>query len=104
MPLVRTHFDVLLEDPETLAEAEHRTEVRAVDHLRGELETKKNPRLAGTEPMHMTYSWVWAALVREGKFTGSFGDFIKSCLAVKGDKGPGEPVDPTQPAASDDSA
>lgn len=102
MPLTRSYYDVLLDDPETGPDAtiEHRVEVRAADHLRGEMEGKRIPRLEGKEPMHLTYLWVWAALVREGKFSGSFGDLMKVLVLAKPDQDATEPVDPTEQAAS----
>lgn len=104
MPLPRMYFDVLLEDPESKDETELRVEVRGADQLRSELEAKRIPRVESRDAMHTTYLWCWSAAVREGKFTGNFREWMTSVVQVKPDKGATTPVDPTDQAASDDSA
>lgn len=105
MAIERMYFDVLLDDPETPdATVEHRVEVRATDQLRAELEGKKLRGIGLSDAMHTTYLWCWAALVREGKFAGNFSTFVEQCIQAGGDKKANKPVDPTQLAASTDSA
>lgn len=109
MPLPRMYADVLLDagTDETTAQfdpIEYRVEIRAADQLRGELEGKRIPRVESGDAMHTTYLWIWSAMVREGKYSGSFGDFLKVCIQGRIDKNAVETVPPTDQAASDDSA
>lgn len=50
--------------------------VTYADQLRGELEGRKlGLGSMADAPMHYATVWVWAALVRTGRYTGKFGDF-----------------------------
>lgn len=101
MPLVRTYFNVFLDDPEAPeGYAEHRVEVRGADQLRAELEGKKIG-VSLKDAMHQTYLWSWAALVREGVVDIPFMKFRDLVIKAESDDPDAEPVpvDPTQPAA-----
>jgi len=100
MPLTRTYFLVLLEDPEhpEAEPVEHRVEIRAVDQLTAESEAKGMGLGAPQNmPITVTYLWAWAALRRTGVFEGRFRDFRNAVIAAeKEDPDEAEPVDPTR--------
>jgi hypothetical protein len=102
MPLTRTYFLVGLDDPDNPGGEllELRVEVKGADQLRAELEGRKmgiDHRVA----IHQTYLWAWAAMVREGHYTGPFKDFRDVVVKVSPDEDAAdeETVDPTRPAA-----
>lgn len=103
MPLQRIYFDVYLDDPEAPdGYAEHRVEIRGADQLRAELEGKR----IGTslnESMHQTYLWAWASCVRNKLIDMPFMEFRDVVIQVKGDREEPQNVDPTRPAATEDS-
>lgn len=121
MPLTRQYFNVLLDRPDagsptkldeahpavvTVADdtVEYRVEIRGTDQLRAELEGK-SIGVTLKDAMHQTYLWAWASMVRQDLFKGAFMEFRKVAIKVEGedDDDDGEPVDPTQPGATDDS-
>lgn len=63
------------------------------DQLRAELEAGKQGLAKGgtTTPMHLTALWIWAALVRTGRFDGKFQDFKTRCVAYDPDKDRDQP-------------
>jgi hypothetical protein len=96
------HMDVLMDEDGT--ETEYRVRVMLGDQLRAELEAKKL-MLTESHYMHTTALWAWAAMVREGNFAGKFREFQETCIEAVADKAEeADPVDPTHPAASTDSA
>lgn len=100
----RTTFDVLMrttDETTAIVETEHRVTVILGDQLRGELEGKKLG-LDTNYPIHTGALWVWAAMVRNGHYSGSFHEFKDACVDY--DKVAEADVDPTTPAASNDSA
>lgn len=75
------------------------------DQLRAELEGKKRGIVATQSPLHLQALFAWAALVREGLWSGDFASFGTACAYVddpdRGDDG--DDVDPTEQTASSDS-
>lgn len=100
----RTMFEVAMLAP-TETDPEHIEERRVTvilgDQLRGELEGKKLG-LDTNYPIHTGALWVWAAMLRSGHYSGSFQEFKSACVDYEavGE----EDADPTNPAASSDSA
>lgn len=103
---------VAMDETERSEGGEFTVTLRIADQLRAELEGKK---LGFSEvhhnPLHLQALFAWACMVREGHYTGKFADFRNDCIAVSDhkdddptDPDAGEPVDPTTPAASTDSA
>lgn len=105
--LERKFFDVLL-DPENPGEEPRlfeRIEIRAADELRAELEARaQGLGDLRTAAYHTYHLWCWAAMVRLGHYTGKFRPFIDQLVTCETSEDPTEPPDPTQSAASDDSA
>lgn len=100
MPLERLFAEVLLEPKTGIGTEEptvHRVEIRTVDQLDVE------ERGGAKGNFRLTLRWAHAALHREGLVDASenFATFTKRCIAFTVDK---QPANPTQPAASDDSA
>lgn len=56
-------------------------EVTYADQLRGELEIAKQGLNMGTAPMHAATIWVWAAMVRTGRYSDKFVMFKQRDLA-----------------------
>lgn len=101
MPLERTFFTVYMDDPANPeGHTEYRAEVRAADQL--ESEKHRPPGVSVKDPMHTMYLWAWQAMLRSGQFAGTFAAFKAACISAE--KESSEPVDPTRPTVSNDSA
>jgi hypothetical protein len=88
-------------DPDTVEDDAlelHHVIVNHGDQLRAELEANKlGLAKAGTAtPMHLTALWIWAALVRTGRFDDKFQAFKSRCIAYDPDR------DRDQPHTDDD--
>lgn len=101
-------FLVLLDPPadEPGEPTTYEVQVRGSDHLRAELEAKRQG-VTIKDAMHTTYLWAWSAMVREQKYAGAFQEFMQRCVLVEQDTdAAGDPatvpVDPTQPDHSGD--
>lgn len=72
-------------DPDQLVA--HHVVVHHADQLRAELEAGKLglPKGGTGTPMHLTALWLWAALVRTGRFAGGFQQFKTACVAYEPD-------------------
>lgn len=101
---------VVMDGTERGEAGEFTVTVRVGDQLRAELEGK---RMGIAEvvrsPIHLQVLIAWAAMVREGNYSGKFAQFREDCCDTydhEDDAGPdgGDDVDPTTPAASTDSA
>lgn len=67
----------------------HYVIVNHADQLRAELEGKRHGIVkAQDSPMHLTSLWLWASLVRTGKYDGKFAEFKDACVAYDPDKEP----------------
>lgn len=83
--------------------------LRMADQLHAELEGKRQglgePH---RHPLHLQALFAWAAMRREGHFTGKFQEFKAACAFTEDpeadDEDAGDEVDPTVPAVSTDSA
>lgn len=105
MPLKRKIVTIYLDDPtDPDGSIEHQVEVRAVDMLTAEIQGKALPGVELTDGMHTMHLSAWAALCREDKYKGGFKRFMSECITVQSEKDDEVTVDPTQPAAPDDSA
>jgi hypothetical protein len=90
-------------DPDAVQDDElelHHVVVNHGDQLRAELEANKlGLAKAGTgTPMHLTALWIWAALVRTGRFDGKFQDqapngFKARCIGYEPDRDRDQPHD-----------
>lgn len=87
---------------------EYTVTLRMGDQLRAELEGKRQGLAEPHKnPLHLQALFAWAAMVREGHFTGKFGEFKTACAFTEDeseDEDAGTPVDPTDQPASPDSA
>jgi hypothetical protein len=67
--------------------------VNHADQLRAELEAKRQGLGKPQDtPMHLTSLWLWASLVRTGRYDGKFAEFKTACIAYDPDKEP-DPAD-----------
>lgn len=86
----------------------HRVMVSSGDQLRAELEAgqRKLPKGGRDTPMHLTVLWLWASMVRTGRFSGGSREFQALCVSYDperdeaGELAEAEPVDPTGPSSS----
>lgn len=83
-------------DPDTADEDQlecHHVVVHHADQLRAELEASKQGLAKGgtATPMHLTALWLWANLVRTGRYEGGFREFKTACVAYQPDKDRDEP-------------
>lgn len=77
--------------------SEHHVHVRWADQLLAEREAPRHG-ITNAQPLHVTTYWVWAALKREGLYTGEFQQFLNvDVLGITPDSEQAE-VPPTQPA------
>lgn len=88
-------------DPDAVEDDDLELEHVVVNHgdqLRAELEANKlGLAKAGTgTPMHLTALWIWAALVRTGRFDEKFQEFKVRCISYEPDR------DRDQPHTDDD--
>lgn len=105
MPLQRMIMDVYLapigEDgaPDFDAEpiAHEGLLVLLQDQMRGELEGSKHGIQMKRQPIAAHVCWVWAALTRTKLIADDFQTFKRRAIAVQGEEGGVEAVDPTQP-------
>lgn len=83
-------------DPDTADERElecHHVVVHHADQLRAELEANKQGLAKGGTgaPMHLTALWLWANLIRTGRYDGNFRAFKLACVAYTPDQERDEP-------------
>jgi hypothetical protein len=97
LPFGVTDADLNDNDPEDLAELDYQyVVVNHADQLRAELEAKRQGLGKPQDtPMHLTSLWLWASLVRTGRYAGKFAEFKTACIAYDPDKEP-DPAD-TEP-------
>ncbi|ANA87590.1 hypothetical protein PBI_JEANIE_12 [Gordonia phage Jeanie] len=96
-PITRIILDVLMLDG-----TEHRDiVVTNADRLKGEA-TGRRQKWGTLQESQQTYTtfWAYAALVRLGRFTGSFDDFINASETI--DEAGTDTVDPTATATLTD--
>jgi len=112
MALKRRDMTIYMNDPAgTDGASEHRISLLLADQMRGELEVKKRGLGTGYA-INLGAAMAWSCMARLGLTDLDFDAFSLECLSIQ-DSEPepsptGEPtsddVDPTQPAASNDSA
>jgi hypothetical protein len=76
-------------DPDTAADdelAHHHVVVHHADQLRAELEAAKLKLDARKHPMHVSSLWLWAALVRTGRYDRPYAEFKRDLVAYDPDK------------------
>lgn len=93
---------VVLDDSEHGDAGEFHVQVRLGDQTRAELEGKRMGITVTEHPIHLQALMGWAAMVREGRFTGKFVAFREACADLVPDKDDGEAPDPTQQDQSSD--
>ena len=92
MSLKRERFLVYLQDPNENVTV-HQVAARHVDMLRGELEHNRQGSPDGAR-LTLVTAWCWAALTREGVYTGPYERFRDfDCVGLEDDGQ--ETVDPT---------
>lgn len=65
----------------------HHVTINHADQLRAELESKSQGLGKPQDtPMHLTALWLWAALVRTGRYEQNFATFKTECLAYDPDR------------------
>lgn len=93
--------------PEDAPEDVHPVEVTVqallCDQVRAERELRQRGTGVQDSPVMFVSAVAWAALAREGRIATKFDEFTTHAIDVSKQKDAGE-VDPTQPAASNDSA
>lgn len=95
-------------DPDTTEDTDlevHRVIINSGDQLRAELEASKLGLARGGRdaPMHVSALWLWAAMVRTGRFTGDSKTFRDRLAAYEPDRDRPEPhTDPDAGADDDD--
>lgn len=95
MGLRNRGMTVTMEDSEHGEAGEFQVQLRLGDQTRAELEGKRMGIRAADMPITLQALFSWAAMVREGHFTGRFTQFRDACVWAEGDKGADEDVDPT---------
>lgn len=97
--LQRETFTVYLNPTDDSEPTEHTVTITHQDMLRGEQE---NLRAGSSDraALALTTSWVWAALMRTGQYSGAYTMFRDTaCAGIE--KGEPADVDPTTPATTD---
>lgn len=65
----------------------HYVVVNNSDQLRAELEAKRHMLGKPQDtPMHLTALWLWASLVRTGRYDGNFASFKLACVTYDPDQ------------------
>lgn len=101
MALRNRGMTVVLDESEHGSAGEYVVQVRLGDQTRAELEGKRMGVSVTENPIHLQALMGWAAMVREGHFTGKFAAFRDACADLVPDRDEGEPVDPTNQDQSD---
>lgn len=73
-------FDVLMDN----APAPVRVTIRPIDQIRAEREGKQRGLSLKADPIHFSALWCWAAMTREGVYSGEFRQWLDECLAFDG--------------------
>lgn len=70
-------FDVLMEgSPVPVI-----VEVRPIDQIRAERESKARGLSLKGDPIHSSALWIWASMVRTNAYGGEFKDWLDECVA-----------------------
>jgi hypothetical protein len=76
-------------DPDTATDDQleyHHIVVHHADQLRAELEASKQRLDPRKHPMHLSSLWLWAALVRTGRFDAGYPEFKRALIAYDPDQ------------------